>query len=57
MRRLPLRAESRATAHHEHKRVRLQLGSDIWALTAGEARHLADQLHDAADKLTQENRP
>jgi len=52
MRRHSLRTEARVTAHHEQKRVRLRLGIDIWALTAGEARHLADRLHDTADELT-----
>lgn len=57
MRRHPLRAESRVTPQHNGKRVRLRIGTDLWTLTAGEARHLADQLHDAADQLADRNRP
>lgn len=56
MRRHPLRAEAHATAQHDEKRVRLRIGADLWTLTAGEARDLADQLHDAADQL-EESRP
>jgi len=51
MKRHAFRVEATVTPYQPARRVHMHLGTDRWSLTPDEARTLADQLHDAADRI------